>query len=141
MPDPWKTVRWQLGSEKFSLDQIENQVLRPSFGWRTHAVLICAARSCPPLQREAFTAENLSALTTRALEAWLARPELNRFDAKKNRVEISQIFDWFASDFTAPDTVAAVLACHAPTEHRTFLKKKTYTVAYAPYDWSLNTQP
>ena len=39
-----------------SLNDIENNVLRPEFGYRTHAVLVCAARSCPPLQQNAYSA-------------------------------------------------------------------------------------
>src|SRR6266404_4902113 len=55
----FKEKRHKLGGTMVSLNDIENSNLRPEFGYRTHAVLVCAARSCPPLQEFAYTASAL----------------------------------------------------------------------------------
>ena len=48
------------GFVNMTLDQIENQVIRPRFhDPRVHAALNCGARSCPPLHGHAFTEANL----------------------------------------------------------------------------------
>src|SRR5215467_12673974 len=57
----FKERRHKLGGTNVSLNDIENDMLRPEFGWRTHALLVCAARSCPPLQQSAYTASGLDA--------------------------------------------------------------------------------
>jgi hypothetical protein len=138
LPEPWKQARWPLAGRDVSLDHVEHGLLRPGHGWRVHVLLVCAARSCPPLPRRAATAENLAELTADRLAAWLARPELNRFDPAAKRVELSQIFDWFRADFTGEGAVEKILAVHAPERFRTFLRGGGYTVGYLPYDWALN---
>ena len=67
-------------------------MLRPEFGWRTHAVLVCAARSCPPLQRSAYTANTLNDQVARAYRTWLGRTDLNEFLIDKNEANVSTIF-------------------------------------------------
>ena len=57
LKDSFKAKRHKLGGEMVSLNDIENKMLRPEFGYRTHAVLVCAARSCPPLQQSAYSAD------------------------------------------------------------------------------------
>jgi hypothetical protein len=61
-------ARWKIGGRSVSLDEIEHKNLRSLYGWKTHATIGCAAHSCPPLRREAFTAANLDAWTD--LGAW-----------------------------------------------------------------------
>src|SRR5206468_7785349 len=51
--------RNDIGGRKVSLDEIEHAMLRPLIGYRAHSVLVCAARSCPPLQRFTYTADKL----------------------------------------------------------------------------------
>ena len=55
LKDSFTAKRHDVGGRKVSLDDIEHGTLRPLIGYRAHAVLVCAARSCPPLQRFAYT--------------------------------------------------------------------------------------
>jgi len=57
LKDSFSAKRNEIGGGKVSLDDIEHGALRPLIGYRAHAVLVCAARSCPPLQRFAYTAD------------------------------------------------------------------------------------
>src|SRR5438034_7733433 len=55
LKDSFSGKRNEIGGRKVSLDDIEHGTLRPLIGYRAHAALVCAARSCPPLQRSAYT--------------------------------------------------------------------------------------
>ena len=140
LDDSWKKARWNIGGRVVSLDEIEHEHLRPLYGWEVHATIVCAARSCPPLMREAYTAENLQELTDRAWLGWLAREDLNQVDEAAGIVRVSQIFKWFKPDFTGDGAVDAVLEQFAPDRHRAFLAKRSYELHYLDYHWGLNDQ-
>ena len=111
---------------------------------RIHAGLNCAAVSCPPLVREAFTATRVSGQLDRAWRAFVASPRAARVEG--NRVVVSSLFDWFAADFeqqgrTVGDQIAA-----ASTRPRVRSKlrgksaaalRRAGDVQFA-YDWTVN---
>lgn len=136
---PWTRRRHLVGGERVSLDDIEHATLRPLAGWRVHAVLVCAARSCPPLLDRAYTAAHWREQAAERFRAWLARPDLNTFDPARREVRISKIFDWYGGDFTGPDSVPNVLRRHGPPEHAALLAGE-FRIRYLDYDWSLNDQ-
>ncbi|MBI2497829.1 MAG: DUF547 domain-containing protein [Opitutae bacterium] len=133
-------ARWNIGGATVSLDEIEHKNLRPLFGWKVHATIVCAARSCPPLVNEAYTAANLVALTERAYRGWLAREDLNQFDEAAGAVRISPIFKWFKHDFTGDGELITLLLNYGPERSRTLLTGKKFSVDYLDYDWGLNDQ-
>lgn len=130
-PNPWGAKRHRVGDRLVSLDEIEHDTLRPRAGYRIHAVLVCAARSCPPLRNRAFTANGLDAQLDERFRVWLARQDLNSFDPAKGRAELSKIFSWYAKDF--PD-LPAILRRYAPVAG-------DFKISYRGYNWSLNEQP
>jgi len=140
LKDSWSAARWEIGGRYVSLDDIEHKNLRPLIGWKVHALVVCAARSCPPLLNTAYTAENLSALTERAHRLWLGREDLNQFDAGTGVVRLSNIFKWYAGDFKGEGDLARVLEAYAPGRHLGFLKRRAYSVRYLDYHWGLNDQ-
>jgi hypothetical protein len=90
----------EINTERVSLNEIENKILRPKFkDPRIHAAVNCAAESCPPLRAEAYTADKLDKQLDEQVKAWLANPKLNSFDAAKKELKLSKIFDWYAQDF------------------------------------------
>ncbi len=129
-----------IGGKKVALDDIEHGTLRPAIGYRAHAALVCCARSCPPLQRTAYTAGNVDAQIDTAYRTWLAREDLNKFDPAKNRVEISSIFKWFKDDFTKAGGVPKILSRYGPPAQREWLAKGGYKIEFLPYRWGLNDQ-
>jgi len=138
LDNSWSKARWNLGGRVVSLDEIEHKNLRPLFGWKVHATIVCAARSCPPLQREAYTAANLAALTGQAYRAWLGREDLNRFDPAAKTVSVSAIFKWFKDDFTGPGALNQVLAEYGPAKSGDFFRRGEFSVTYQDYHWGLN---
>lgn len=138
--DPFTQRIHRVGGALVSLDDVEHGAVRPEVGYRGHAVLVCAARSCPPLWDRAFTADGLDRQLDERFAAWLAREDLNRFHPDRNLVELSRIFDWFAEDFERAGGIPAVLARHGPEEHREFLASGDYEIEYLDYDKGLNAQ-
>jgi len=134
------TRRHPVGGRMVSLNQIEHDTLRPLLGWRVHSALVCAARSCPPLRREAFTAAQLDRQIDAAYRTWLAREDLNRFEPAARTVRVSKVFKWFKKDFAKIGGVKPLLARYAPEPHRRFAQGGDYRVQHLPYRWGLNDQ-
>lgn len=137
---PFVGRRFTVGGEQVSLDDIEHANLLPHHGYRSHAVVVCVARTCPPLRREAYVAERLDEQVTDTFGTWLAREDLNRFHPEKNRVEVSKVFEWFGGDFENAGGLRTVLARYGSQEHKKFLSRDDYKIEFLPYDWALNDQ-
>ena len=140
LKDSFTAKRNEIGGRKVSLDDIEYRTLRPLIGYRAHSVLVCAARSCPPLQRFAYTTDRFEEQDDGALCAWLAREDLNRFLPNERRVEISSVFKWFKADFDKAGGVPKILGRYAPQPVREFAASGEYKIKYLPYNWGLNDQ-
>ena len=140
LKDSFSGKRNEIGDRRVSLDDIEHGALRPLIGYRTHAVLVCAARSCPPLQRFAYAGDKFEEQNDRAYQAWLAREELNKFLPNEKKVDISSIFKWFKQDFDKTGGVAKILGHYAPQSVREFAASGKYDTGYLPYNWGLNDQ-
>jgi hypothetical protein len=140
LKDSFSGKRNEIGGRTVSLNDIEHGTLRPSIGYRAHAVLVCAARSCPPLQQFAYTADKFEQQDDRAYRAWLAREDLNKFLPDKKRVEISSIFKWFKEDFDKAGSIPKILGRYAPEAVREFVGSGKYEIKYLPYNWGLNDQ-
>ena len=140
LADSFTARRHTLGGHKVSLDQIEHEALRPQVGYRVHAALVCAARSCPPLRREAYTAAALDAQLDAAMAGWLAREDLNAFDGSRGVARLSSIFEWFADDLARAGGVREVLRRHGPPAARALAGRGDLKVETLPYDWALNDQ-
>jgi hypothetical protein len=140
LKDSFSGKRHDIGGRNISLDDIEHGTLRPLVGYRAHAVLVCAARSCPPLQRFAYTGDKFEEQNDHAYHAWLEREDLNRFLPDKRKVEISSIFKWFKQDFEKAGGTPKILRRYAPQSVREFAAAGKYEIKYLPYNWGLNDQ-
>lgn len=132
--------RHEVGGEKVSLDQIEHGTLRAKIGWRAHAVLVCCARSCPPLQRFAYQPATVQQQIDTAYRAWLARQDLNKFETPEKKIEVSSIFKWFEEDFNKAGGLGGILTKYAPEQYKQFLGSGDYKIDYLKYHWGLNDQ-
>ncbi|MBL8218498.1 MAG: DUF547 domain-containing protein [Bryobacterales bacterium] len=128
---PFREARHTVNGEKMSLDAIETRLRKMGDG-RIHAALVCAARSCPPLRREAYTAERVEAQLEENTREWLADARLNTFDERGRQAEISKIFDWYKEDFPALEEFLARYAARG-----TWIRRGT-KIRYKEYRWGLN---
>jgi len=137
---PFAEARHQLGGKRVSLDQIESQ-LRAMGDPRIHAALVCAARSCPPLRREAYVGRRLDQELDDNVRQWLADRSLNTFDSEHAQAEVSPIFKWYGKDFDSyPGGLEGFLRRYAPPDVKAALGERKFQIRFKNYDWGLNDQ-
>lgn len=137
-PHPFSEVRHTVNGDKMSLDDIEGR-LRKMGDPRIHAALVCAARSCPPLRREAYTTERVDEQLDDNVRRWLANEKLNQFRPDRRTAHVSSIFKWYKGDFDAAGgSVENFLAKFAPPGKGEFLLQPGATVTFNEYNWGLN---
>lgn len=126
---PWD-VKWiKLGDKTYSLNEVENDILRPKYqDARIHFAVNCAAKSCPPLLNRAWTGENLNSYLEKQTAAFINNAKYNTISTRK--VEVSKIFEWYASDFS---NLIEFLNKYSKTSIN-----KGASVSYKEYDWGLN---
>jgi Protein of unknown function, DUF547 len=137
---PFTQARHRLRGKMVSLDEIESE-LRAMGDPRIHAALVCAARSCPPLRREAYVPERLDEQLDDNVRQWLANSSLDRFYPAEGRAEVSPIFKWDRKDFELyPGGLVGFLGKYAPPQDANALEHKPPEIRYLNYDWGLNDE-
>ena len=125
-----------VGGKKYSLNQIENEIIRPRFNEpRIHAALNCASISCPPIQPFAFTAKKLSQLD-RAFGDFANDPARNLVDVEKDQVRLSQIFNWYGKDFVQAGGPHKYIAPFVKDEKKKAVLLAAKKVDFLKYDWN-----
>ncbi len=138
---PFETKQWKMGGATVSLNDIENGTLRPMLKYRAHSVLVCAARSCPPLQRSAYQSSGFEEQDDAAYKAWLAREDLNKFMPQEKKAEVSSIFKWFKPDFDKSLAVPKVFEKYGPASAKELAAGGAkFDISYLSYNWGLNDQ-
>ncbi|MCP9747876.1 DUF547 domain-containing protein, partial [Lacihabitans sp. CS3-21] len=128
---PWDVKFINIGGKKMDLNNIEHGIIRKQFKEpRIHFALVCAAKSCPPLRNEAFTAERLNEQLNNQAEKFINDTSKNKIS--KSSASISKIFDWYGMDFK-PTSIIDILNKYSKTKLDSKAK-----ISYATYDWSLN---
>jgi len=125
---------YDIGGTVTTLNDIENKLLRKVFPKeaRFHFVLVCGGLGCPPIINEAYIPSKLNAQLERQTN--LALNDTNFIRVKKNKVEVSQIFEWYPEDFKQ-DGMNLVDFIN---KYRTEPLPEKSKVSYYQYDWRLN---
>ena len=128
---PWDQKWIELAGKKYSLNNIENDIIRPQFkDARIHFAVNCAAVSCPPLANMAFTESNVLPLLESRTKNFI-NSGFNGIAASK--IKISKIFDWYKADF---GNVISFINKYSSTK-----AGPKATIEYNEYNWSLNEKP
>lgn len=128
----WKIPFAKVGGKTYTLDFIEHEILRKNFSDpKIHVGVNCASGSCPKLGNVAFTEENIETELTRLMKDFIN--DTSRNNLSKNKVQISEIFNWFKDDFTKNGSIIDFLNSYSETE----ISKKA-KISYLKYDWTLN---
>jgi hypothetical protein len=129
---PWARKFIELGHQKYSLNQIENDIVRPVFQEpRIHFALVCAAKSCPKLLNNAYRSDLLDQQLDDQTHYFLNESGKNQL--AENHIQISKLFSWYGQDFKKQGSIIDFLNQHSNIEIDSRAK-----VEYLPYDWSLN---
>lgn len=123
----------KVGGVTMSLNDLEHNIIRKKFNdSRIHFAVNCGSESCPPLAKEAFTGsklnEQLHNLTVKFINS--------KYGVKQsgNTLHVSQLFDWYKSDFKkdSPDgTVLGYIKKYAKVNG-------TPNLAFQEYSWKIN---
>ena len=127
-----------VNGQAYSLDDIENNVLRKLGEPRIHFAINCASQSCPVLRPEAYRAEVLDQQLDEQAVTFVGDPARNRFDVATDQASLSKIFDWFKEDFDAVGGVPSFLSQFATGDAKTVLESSALKIDYLPYNWALN---
>lgn len=135
----WQSWNFQLHNKNYTLDQIEHEIIRTQFkDFRAHAAMVCAARSCPPLGKEAYHADKLDSQLNEQMVRWLANPEKNYYQTTNNTLYISSIFKWFEDDFYSTNKdLKSVINPYLSKVIQKKINNKT-NIRFLEYNWDLN---
>lgn len=129
---PWDYKFIKLGDKTYTLNQVENEIIRPKFNEpRIHFAVNCAAKSCPKLMNKAWTEDNLNSSLTTQTKAFLANSTENQLSAKQ--VKLSKIFEWYNTDFTKNGSLISFI-----NKYSSISVNENAKVSYNEYNWELN---
>jgi len=155
-------VAYQVGSECFSLDNIEHGLLRrnskvywfqrrqfaagdarrrwmlTSLDPRIHFALVCGAKSCPPIG--VYQAERIESQLELAASGFVNSDNVI-LDQPRRRLSLSKIFAWYGPDFgTRPELLRWIAARLHDPQQQAWLAENAHRVRldWQNYDWRLN---
>ncbi|HTL47483.1 MAG TPA: DUF547 domain-containing protein [Verrucomicrobiae bacterium] len=154
IPGVWDIPVVHLGKFRLSINQLRDTYLIQTFrDEKIEAALSCGAKSCPRLQREAFTGPRVEGQLYLAARNFVNDSSLNIVVPGKKEIKLSRIFKWYAGnfrlDFGNPEiqekfsieenAVLAFLAYYSDSPEKVqYLEGRNYKIKYLPFDWSLN---
>ena len=129
-------IKHNVGGKKITLNNMEHKMLRAVFPKesRFHFVLVCAGLGCPPIISKAYLPNTLETQLQEQTEKALNDSNFVRIN--KNKVKLSQIFDWYKKDFTQGGKSLVEYV----NQFRKEKLPENAKVGYYAYDWTLNQQ-
>jgi hypothetical protein len=124
-----------------SLNDLEKRLRDEFKDPRIHFAINCASKSCPPIRPNAYVAASIDDQLDEATRKYLASPgavEVITGGGKTTIVSV-KIFDWYASDFKASGGPLAFIQKYGPPAAAEAIAAGKAKLAYADYDWSLNS--
>ena len=143
---PWSEAFAVVGGKTYTLDDIEQRTIRPTFREpRIHFALVCAAIGCPPLRSEAYTGARVEAQLNDQAVIFLTRSSTkNRVDVANRTLYRSQVFSFsdYMGDFGGSEaSVGRFVARYYPAgPEKALLESGNFKSVKTEYDWSLNSQ-
>ncbi len=126
---PWDVKDIKIGSNTYSLNDIENKIIRPQYkDARIHFAVNCAAKSCPKLLNKPYLSNNVNSLLEANTNQFINNKAFNKIEA--NEIEVSKIFEWYGEDF---GTLINYLNKYSKVKIDANAKVK-----FSEYNWALN---
>lgn len=121
--------------KKVSLNALENEMIRPIYNDpRVHFVLVCGGLGCPPIASYAYRPANLDIQMNHQTKLAFNSGDFVYADVDKKSIYLSQIFNWYQSDFGASSKEVVAYINSFKTEPFNAAHK----VKYYDYDWTIN---
>lgn len=132
LENPWKRKTFKSQGVRYSLDDIEHNILRKFGDPRIHFLLNCGSMSSPRLWNRAYTSKNINEALENRTREFINDPQRNQITS--STVKISQVFEWYKDDFENNNIEVVDFINQYATVKINKIPKK----AYITYDWSLN---
>jgi hypothetical protein len=154
--DFWEKVDYTIMGEKYSIEEIENKVLRTQFVEpRLCFALSYASLGCAPLRREPYYGRNLSEQLGDQAKLFLASETGMKIDREGRVVYLTPIVQWYENEFllkyppaeafkdkkTTEAAILTYISRHISQKDADWLLRKIFTIQYLRYNWTLNEQP
>ncbi|MCO4781615.1 MAG: DUF547 domain-containing protein [Candidatus Cloacimonetes bacterium] len=140
----WKDTYVQFSNSKYSLDQIEHEILRPMKDARIHYAIVCASKSCPPLRNEVFRSKTLDSQLDDQAHRFLSSKNNFFIDEDMELIQYSTIYKWFLADFAKSESdLLNVVKPYLSSKDKALLESieiNDYSINFLPYDWSINSK-
>lgn len=134
LKSPFSTYKWKIGGHDYTLDQIENDILRPMKDPRIHFAINSATITCPDLRREAYRAARLEGqLRDQVLVTFKNSTKGIQFDG--DIVRVPQFMNTHKMDFKNGDLKSWMQGYYP--EH---IDADTQ-IGFFQRDWTLNRLP
>lgn len=153
IPNVWKK-KHDLGKLKISLDEIEHEKLTKAFNEpRIHFALICAAYSCPKLQRFCYKGDKLEEQFQLITKEFFENRLNFYIDKETKEMYVSRLFEWYVHDFAfrprdknitdflpSDKIVLKYIADNASQDVLKYIteNRKSIKVKYMVWHWKLN---
>lgn len=156
LSDFWGKVDYTIMGEKYSIEEIENKVLRTQFVEpRVCFALSYASLGCAPLRREPYYGRNLSEQLDDQAKIFLASEQGMKIDRDARVVSLPAIVQWYENEFLlkyppasqfsdkkpAEAAILTYIGNHISQKDADWFARKIFTITYNRYNWTLNEQP
>jgi hypothetical protein len=122
-----------IAGQQYTLNSFEKDFLLKEYkDPRYHFVLVCGALGCPPITNFAYTPILLEQQLDRQTKQALNNPRF--IQTGDGRIGLSQIFDWYRSDFGG-NKKAVIQYINGYRDNDLSTASKLY---YYDYDWAIN---
>lgn len=137
----WKDLKLRVDGKKYSLEDIEHNILRKLGEPRIHFAIVCASIGCPRLLDEAYVPQEVDDQLTLNAKAFFGDRAKFRIDANAKRVYLSPILSWFGEDFgSSRSAQLRAIAPYVPNNATELVTSGKARVSFLDYDWGLNDQ-
>ena len=137
IPDVFEGKHCRVAGEERSQDEIEHGFIRPMGDPRIHFAVNCAAKSCPELWPEAYSAETLDEQLDRTVEHLVTNAEHFRVQ-EGSTVTLNKVLDWYRDDFGGVEGLRTFLAGYVGDATANVLRDAGTKIEFSEYDWTLN---
>ncbi|MBE9052633.1 DUF547 domain-containing protein [Nostocales cyanobacterium LEGE 11386] len=128
---------YEIFNQRYSLAQIENQILREKLqDPKIHFAIVCASVGCPLLRPEAYYPERVLQQLEEDAYRFINNPEKVYYNPQTETLYCNKIFKWYRQDFfkvapSVPEYIRSYLQTDLPLTAST-------PISYLHYDWNLN---
>ncbi len=130
---PWDLAFIEINNKKYTLNNIENDILRKEYDdARIHFAINCASISCPKLATKAYEAVTLEKQLTESTKDFINNTSKNNLSPTV--IAVSKVFDWFKDDFKSYGGIIPFI-----NKYSNIKINSNAGVTFKDYNWNLNS--